>query len=480
MNRSILIVICDFLLVSLLAFSTVDNTGKLSDKAGKLQMQTGVATNRVEARQDLGSAMQLALAEERKSRDQLLGELTKMRDASVRQQTTLSEREKQVQSYQQQLQTHQQEEQQLQNQQAALQKQFAAAQTNIQTLNQKLLNASNENVLSKESIAATEAEARRQAEDATALRRKLEQLNKDSQQMAAEKQKLASELQVAEAEKRSAAELAKRMEEEVKVEREEKAKLAEGVKVLANKSGELVQEIRENRPLAPNTIFQDFISNRVEARFEATRSTLFGIDSDRRRDTQTILVGDGTNLFALCHVQDTPLTLWSPGTEWEGLTGNLNRNATSVSIHSLSFYMLDPRVVLMPVSAADARALGGKIYRLSSDPFKFQDAVVVGTRESYYGEVKFELDVSTPQYVKMDRNSLKGLFGKFNPSRGDLVFSRNGDLLGVMANGTYCMLIHNFDADPTIRFGPDVRAQHTGSTLSMLASTVMQKPFKLQ
>jgi hypothetical protein len=36
----------------------------------------------------------------------------------------------------------------------------------------------------------------------------------------------------------------------------------------------------------------------------------------------------------------------------------------------------------------------------------------------------------------MDRNSLKLLFGKFNPSTGDLVFSESGDLLGVMANST--------------------------------------------
>jgi hypothetical protein len=179
-------------------------------------------------------------------------------------------------------------------------------------------------------------------------------------------------------------------------------------------------------------------------------------------------------------VQDTPLTLFIPGTEWEGLSGALTRNATTVPITYLSFYILDPRVVLMPVTAAQARELGGKVYRLSADPFKFQDAVVVGARDGYYGEVKFELDLTTPQYVKMDRNSLKGLFGKFNPSRGDLVFSRTGDLIGIMANSTYCMLIHNFDADPTIQFGADVRAQHTGSTLSMLASFVTQKPFKLQ
>ena len=52
---------------------------------------------------------------------------------------------------------------------------------------------------------------------------------------------------------------------------------------------------------------------------------------------------------------------------------------------------------------------------------------------------------------------LKGLFGKFNPSRGDLVFSKTGELLGVMANSTYCVMLQNFDSMATIRFGQDVR-----------------------
>ncbi len=106
--------------------------------------------------------------------------------------------------------------------------------------------------------------------------------------------------------------------------------------------------------------------------------------------------------------------------------------------------------------------------------------MVVGAREGYYGECKFEIDLSTPQYLKMDRNSLKGLFGKFNPSRGDLVFSKTGELLGVMANSTYCILIHNFNAAATFQFGSDVRAQHTGDTLSVLYSLVTELPSKLQ
>jgi hypothetical protein len=120
------------------------------------------------------------------------------------------------------------------------------------------------------------------------------------------------------------------------------------------------------------------------------------------------------------------------------------------------------------------------VYRLSANPFKFQDAVLIGTRGEYYGECKFELDVSTPEYLKLDNSFVRGLFGKFNPSRGDLVFSKTGELLGIMANSTYCLMLHNFDAAGTLQFGADVRAQHSGMTLSLLYSQVAQMQPKLQ
>ena len=127
----------------------------------------------------------------------------------------------------------------------------------------------------------------------------------------------------------------------------------------------------------------------------------------------------------------------------------------------------------MPLSASQGSSI-------TPDPFKFQDAILVGTRDNYYGECRFELDVTTPEYLKLDRNVLKGLFGKFNPSRGDLVFSRTGQLLGIMANPTYCMIIRKFDPAASFRFGPDVRQQHTGGTLSALYAQVSQMPSKLQ
>jgi hypothetical protein len=470
MNRSILIVICDFLLVSLLAFSTVD-VKKMADGGALRNAREEMGTNQVESGKDLAAVMRLALDEERKNRDQLLGELSKTRQA-------VSEREQQTQVFQQQLQSREQDALRLQQQQTNLQQQFAAAQVNIQSLHQQLQSSSTEAALSKENLAAMEAEARKKSEQAAALQQQLAELSKSNQVVFTEKQQLATRLQLAEVEKRHATEQVAQMTDEVKIERAEKAKLAEGVKALANNSGQLVQEIRENRPLASNTIFNEFVTNRVQVRFSAVKSGLFG--SSRQKEAETVLVTDGTNTFALCHVRDTPLTLWDPGTDWEALTGTVARSWTTFPIRSLDFSFNDPRVVWMPVTATEASQLGCKVYRISSDPFKFQDAVLVGTQDPYYGECRFEIDFSTPDYVKLDRNLLKGLFGKFNPSRGDLVISKTGELLGIMANGTYCLMLRKFDAGATLRFGEDVRDEHTGAILAQLYSQILQLPLKLQ
>src|SRR6266436_10099514 len=97
MNRSILIVICDFLLVSLLAFSTVD-INKVSDEGVERQVKVDIVTNQVDSGKDLAAVMRLALDEERKGRDQLLGELTRARE-------TAGDREKSAQAAQAQLQS---------------------------------------------------------------------------------------------------------------------------------------------------------------------------------------------------------------------------------------------------------------------------------------------------------------------------------------------------------------------------------------
>jgi len=525
MNRSILIVICDFLLVSLLVFSSVDinNVGKDGRAETRTTSPTTTAasaTNQADSGNDLAAVMKLALADEQKQRESLQAELAQTRatanqseqalqssqqrlqSAQQRLQTTqeqlqtseqriqsfqhdldasqqrLQASEQRIQSTQQELQSAQQRLQNTEEQRANLQQQFATAQTNIATLSQQVHASATDATISKEKLAAMEAELRKRAEEAAALQQRMTQLAQSNQMVLNEKQQLAGQLQVAQVEQRHASEQVVAMKEQVKIERAEKAQLVEGVKALATNSTQLAQEIRENRPLTPNLIFDDFSANRVRASFNAYRPGLF--DTDKYKETGSLLVANGTNIFAVCHVADTPLTFSNPGNQWQALNGALTHGFAEVPIHAVSFLLQDPRVAFVPVSAADAQKLGVKIYQVSNTPLKFQDAVVIGSGGSYYGECRFELDLSAPAYVKLDRSVLRGLFGKFNPSRGDLAFSKMGDLLGIMVNNTYCLLIKNFDASATFNFGADVRGQKTGDTLAALDAVVQQMPSKLQ
>jgi hypothetical protein len=458
MNRSILIVICDFLLLSLLTFSTDIN--HMADESTRPPTKIVIATNVVpNPGNDLAAAMKIALEEERKSATQLQQQLAAARESAGQQQSALGQREQEN---------------------LRLQQQVAVAQTNLENMKLQLQTSSTQAAQAQEKFTTAQTEAQKAADLAKALRRQLDELSKSNQLAQAEKDKLANQLQVAEVEARAANEKAALLSQEAQAAHAENVKLAEGFKTLATNSTQLAQEIKANTPLAPNTIFSDFVSNRVAAAIVAARTGFFSQDTAKDKKTETVLVTDGTNTFALCHVADTPLTLWDPGTDWDKFTGALTWGAMQVPIRSLTFNAQDPRVVMMPVTDADASKLGCHVYRLSSNPYKFQDAVLVGANEGYYGECNFQIELNTPQYLKLDRSLLKGLFGKFNPSRGDLVFSRTGELLGIMVNNTYCLTLRGFAAAATFAFDEDLRSRHTGGTLSQLYDNIFQMPQRLQ
>jgi hypothetical protein len=361
-----------------------------------------------------------------------------------------------------------------------LQQQYSMAQTNIEGFSRKLQTTSLLQQESQQQLLLSQTDAQKQAELAAALQKQLDQLSRSNQLALTEKQRLANQLQLAEVEGQAATERATLMQQEVQIARAENAQLAEGFKALATNSSQLKQELQENRALAPNTIFSEFVSNRVNTSILAARPTFMGFGGDKLKNAQTILVTDGVNVFALCHVDDTPLSLWDPGTDWNKLTGTLSWHATQLPIRSLTFDQQDPRVVMIPITPAEARQLGCKMYHVSADPYKFQDAVLVGADEGYYGECDFQIDLATPHYLKLDRSVLKGLFGKFNPSRGDLVLSRTGELLGIMVNNTYCLTIQKYAPGTTLAFDQDLSNQHTGSTLSQLYDYLFSMPQNLQ
>ena len=102
--------------------------------------------------------------------------------------------------------------------------------------------------------------------------------------------------------------------------------------------------------------------------------------------------------------------------------------------------------------------------------------------------VKFKVDPKLPNYVHVDKPFLGGLFSKrMNPSKGDIVISRTGELLGIMVNSKYCLIIREKELDNVSnsfakhvvlrnREGRPVRLDGLGKTLQDLDGIVRKMP----
>ena len=474
MNRSILIIICDFLLVTLVAFSNFE-----ANVTPPVEGRPAAGTRTVGADKDLVGTLKLALEDEKQSREKLTTNLQRTEQA-------LAQREQTVKQFQESLRKTEEQARQLEQQRATLAQQASAAQASLTEMQGKLSAASAENLVSQEKLSALQTDLKRREQETQVLQQKLAATEQAAQNVLAEKQQLNAQLQVSEVEKRLTREQVAELRGSVAAEREDKAKLqqhatvlATNIASLAQKSGELTQEIRDHRPLAPNTIYSQFLSNRVTANFEGRRSGLFG-SVIKDKISQGIVFTEGAQAYLLFHVDQTPLTLWNPGTDWNKLSVMLSHGFVSYSGVRLAFLAEDPRVVVVPISRDQEKGFGVKIYQTAADPFKFQEAAVIGSSGTYYGECKFQIDQTTPQYVKLDHSFIKGLFGKFNPSRGDLVFTKSGELLGIMVNSKYCAVLNRVTPTRTIQLGNEITSQQTGQMLSQLYDRVFQMPAKLQ
>jgi hypothetical protein len=136
--------------------------------------------------------------------------------------------------------------------------------------------------------------------------------------------------------------------------------------------------------------------------------------------------------------------------------------------------------VLAPVSSEQAKEIGVKIYPLAAEPYKFNEAVLVGGSGEYYGESPFHIDAGALDYVKMEKRRFSKFFGNFSPSRGDLVFSKTGEILGIMVNNEYCMVLSDLTAAGEVTLGPKIQNAQNSRVLSNMAFRVGMLPSQVQ
>lgn len=535
MNRSVMIVICDFLLLMLVASARFDEipsiTTTLPEHITTPNERSNFSTapaaeapnSEISPRAaELLETMKSSLEEERMSREELTAMLSRTKDAVQTQQKLVSQREQELQSAKTQIRSKEEEARRIEQERASLakefgktqntlqqiekqleatslesrlsqqrlsqvEKQYVAAQTNVVNLEKQLSSTSTEARLARERLAKIEADLRTRQTEAEEARARIQQVDKLRQAAELERERIAGQLKVSETQKEMTAQQLESAKGQIATVQEEKAQLqqtatqlATGVIQLAEKQEQITKEMRENRPLTANTIFAEFLTNRVSTDFRANRIGLLGRTINNDSQTRTILLSDGKQTFAVYHIKDTPFRLDEFNREWVRLIVHLFRGSSILPLPEIKFLSVDPRVIVAPVNQQQAAQLGAKVYKITSDPLRFQDALLIGADEGYYGECRFTLDPRNSGYLKMDRSFLGKLVGKFNPSAGDLVFSKSGDLIGMMVNKHYCALLASFASSVSIPTGTNLNAETIGVQLSNMQIEVHQLPAEMQ
>jgi hypothetical protein len=462
MNKTLLLIIIDFLFLNLIALTRWERAEPVRLQAPPVP---AVAANAASRDQDLVETMRESLTDEQLARQDIERKLAETGQ-------TLTEREQNLKA--------------LEGDRNRLSASLKETQAGAAELSRQVETARQESTLTKDQLAQLQREFAEKVAEAERQKQALTDLQKQHADARKQIEGLTLAVVVGESEKQHLKEETVQLQSEVASERAERikvqastAQLAQGVGQLAERSGELTQEIRSNRPINANVLYGDFLANRVQTDFTASRKGLFG-EVNRSKQTPTVFVTDGKAVYALLHIEDTVFSYWNPNYDWDKVGIRFERpTGYQTSGATLDFLSVDPRVVAVPVDASQVAALGVKVYPLAADPFKFPDAFLISGNRGY-GEVGFKLDPAQPGYVRLDNRFFKRLFGDFAPSRGDLVFSRTGEFLGLMVNNTFCALVRDFVPAQALRTGDDVAAEKTGSLIDSLGARVRSMPPELQ
>ncbi len=478
MNRALLLIVCDFLLISLLALARFD-----SPKEDILVPESESEELQDNTDQDLIDVLKYSLeTEENENRreieeletdkDTLEGLLRDTRD-------DLNEREEIATRLESEKEDLTQRYKEKSEQLITTDKERAALIENLSITREQAGANKERTKLLQEQLQSREQELAQQE-------RELQSAIEERINVEREKQKVITELKIQETENKLLEQnliAAKAEIDTVRVEKDviqqQATKLAEGVTNLTEQSTLIQEEIRQLQPRSPNSIFNEFKSNRVQISFDAESRGIIGLRS-RRYDAKSILILDGKSVYALVHTRDTPFRLSDEGAGLANVTGSLNVGDKQMSILQVGFLTADPRLLVVAVSTQVGEQLGIHAFSVSKESLKYPEAVLIGSDEGYFGETDFKLDHRDDRFLMMQSRLFNRLFGEFSPSRGDLVFAKTGSFMGLMINKQYCALVDNFKVDEKFIIGSNFNSEQSEAVVSRQYKRLLNLPLELQ
>lgn len=460
MNKTLLLILCDFLLLTLLSLvDWEDETESEAYSDADADAEGASVSTMAMMEQDLLDTLKASLQEEKVVQERLQDDAALSENQLEATKKRLEEKDGSIRALREDLELAIDRETDLAKETKTLQEESRKAKESIVTLETQY-----ESLESKAKQA--EAQSRLLQEE---LEEKLKQIKRNEEALQREQlakkqaeeriQELNIQVRVSDEQKKMLEENVETLKTEVVAERAERKELqaqtsqmAEGITQLAERSQDLTEEFRSSLPINANTLFSKFNQNRIVTTFTSDRYYR-GQNLQEDEQAMTILISDGESVYALSHLSSTPLGLNKSSLGYRQVRAELVRGEARLVPSSLEFLALDPRVAATPISKEDASLLGGEVFYTALEPFKFSEAILIDEKGEYYGEVEFKLTANTPGYVRMQSKVFSRIFGDFSPSKGDLVFSKTGELLGLMVDGRYCVLIDNLVVDETLRLG---------------------------
>lgn len=532
MNRTLMLIICDFLLLSMLALvdfkapdSKIDRSGQAASRerqATQEEEDTPKQRQQTTVEKELIALLEDSLQAEEKTRSNVSEDLRKAQRELEEKAKRLEEREDALESSRRNIRdlnkkaeelsaskaSVEEEKERIAQERAELSEKFADTREQLESveaerrkISEDLGNLENEKERTRERLGQTEEalagrdealserekalkeardEKERLAEEREQLRRRLEQAERERIRYAENLEREQEERERLQQEKEQAFAHAERLSENFSVMGESVSQLDRGVEQLAQNSRALRDDIESSRPRTMSEIFTRFQNNRALIRFNTRETTLFGGIDERSYESQSALIAGKDGAYLVTHIDNTPFSLRHPSNNPQTVDLEIEAGEQRVRPAQIGFFSNDPRMVFIPLPKSAVEASNLEVFELARQPEHWEEAVLIKQNESNFGSTGFRRLTESQDFLRMERPALGRFFSEFASSKGDLAFSKNNKFIGLLTGTKHSVVIDSFLASAVLDLGSDYDRDEARKTLERLQNRLRKLPAEVR
>lgn len=446
MNKTLLLIICDFLLISILAL--VKFEPEVEDDTQKQQENL-----QEDAEREMVELLELSLDNEARRRKEA-------ESIARAKESELETTQESLQETRQSLERIDTTRESLAREKATLEESLQERRAALEEANQKSSELVSNLTERERRLARMQEELQKAQETMEEKERSLQESQQKIEELAQRQQELQTNLKIEETEKKILREnltAAKTEVDQARVEaekaRERAEKLATGVSDLAASSTELTRKIEEGREISMNEIFDHFRSAQSRLAFRYRQQIFLGYN-DRSLIVNGVVLNIDGNYYAAFATPGTP---FEPKTlpRVNDLQGAFQFGDRQFRINQITYLSEDRNLagVRIPESLWEENEIGS--FALESNPTRFSNAVLIDNENNYYSEFPIKLAPESNRRLRMEDKLSNRLFGEFSPSQGDYLFSKSGHFMGVMINNSEALLFEDLTPGESISLGDE-------------------------